>query len=469
MLQAGKGLVRAMRLREKLAAFRRSEGGNILMTFALSITVLAGAAGLGTEVASWYSTRRTMQNAADLGAAGGALFLKTYFANASSTYDGYAKNEAKSATAYHGFVSGTNGTTVTVNIPPVSGSYTGAAYDHIAVEVVVSQPAPLAFAGLFLPQGPTISARAVGLVNVPNGDCLYALNPTAAQAFSLSGTGTVNIDCGIAVDSNATANNCNNANNAKNASTYINGNATVTATSLTTRGNDCVSGSGSFSSPDTQTGTNPPANPYSTNWGTSASALTPPTGTPNQGGFSDSPSSTNTLQPGIYSSISITGTATLTAGTYFVEGGNVSLTGTVTGTGVTIVLTGTSPGSSSVGTMTLGASNASISLTAPTSGTYAGMAIVQDPNAAQDTFNGGGNCQTNCNFMQGGPNTNITGVVYFPQGNLSFSGTPNLASSGCLQLLADTLAWAGTPSLLVNGCGGTGVTPFGPIVAELVE
>src|SRR5579863_2440370 len=88
MLQAGKGLVRAMRLREKLAAFRRSEGGNILMTFALSITVLAGAAGLGTEVASWYSTRRTMQNAADLGAAGGALFLKTYFANASSTYDG---------------------------------------------------------------------------------------------------------------------------------------------------------------------------------------------------------------------------------------------------------------------------------------------------------------------------------------------------------------------------------------------
>lgn len=458
-----------MRLREKLAAFRRCEGGNVLMTFALSITVLLGAAGLGTEVASWYSLRRTMQNAADLGAAGGALFLKTYLASENSTYDGYAKNEAKSATAYHGFTNGSNNTTVTVNIPPLSGSYTGSSYQHLAVEVIVSQPATALFSGLFLSSGPTIRARAVGLVNVSNGDCLYSLNPTAAQAFSLSGTGTVNIDCGIAVDSNATASNCNNANQASNASTYINGSATVTATSLTTRGNDCATGSGSFTTPNTQTGTNPPANPYGTNWGTSASALTPPTGTANFGSFSDSPSSTSTLQPGIYSDISITGTATLTSGVYFVEGGNVSLTGTVTGTGVTLVLTGTSPGSSSVGTMSLGASNASINLTAPTSGTYAGMAIIQDPNAAQDTFNGGGNCQTNCNYMQGGPNTNITGVVYFPSGNLSFSGTPNLASSGCLQILADTLNWSGTPSLLVNGCAGTGVDVFGPTVAELVE
>ena len=36
------------------------------MTFALSITVLLGAAGLGTEVASWYAAKRDMQNAADL-------------------------------------------------------------------------------------------------------------------------------------------------------------------------------------------------------------------------------------------------------------------------------------------------------------------------------------------------------------------------------------------------------------------
>jgi len=71
--------------------------------------------------------------------------------------------------------------------------------------------------------------------------------------------------------------------------------------------------------------------------------------------------------------------------------------------------------------------------------------------------------------MQGGPNTNITGVIYFPSGNLSFSGNSNLASSGCLQILADTLSWSGTPSLLVNGCAGTGVDVFGPTVAELVE
>ena len=129
------------------------------------------------------------------------------------------------------------------------------------------------------------------------------------------------------------------------------------------------------------------------------------------------------------------------------------MTGTVTtGTGgVTIVMTGTSPGSSSVGTMSLGASNAAVTLTAPSSGTYAGMAVIQDPAASLDTSNGGG-CTANCNTVIGGPNTSITGVVYIPSGNLSFSGNPNTASSGCLQLIADTLAWGGTPSLLVNGC-----------------
>ena len=472
-----------MNIRQMWARFARCERGNALMMFALSITALLGAAGLGTEVASWYSTKRVMQNAADLGAASGAMSLMANLNRATSTADGYAKKDAKSATAFHGYLNGSNGVSVTVNIPPATGPYASSTYDGQAVEVLVSQPAPLYFSGLFMSSGPTIGTRAVGLVNLSKGVCLGALNPTRAQAFSLSGTGNVTISCGIAVYSDATAANCNNANQASNASTYINGSATVTATSLTTNGNVCVSGnSGSFNTPDTQTGTAPPANPYGSTWGyrnssgtevtgTDNSDLTPPTGTTNNGSFSDSPSSVTTLQPGIYSSISITGTATLSAGTYFVEGGNVSMTGTVsTGTGgATIIMTGTSPGSSSVGTLTLGASNASVNLTAPSSGTYAGMAVIQDPAASLDTFNNGGNCQTNCNSIQGGPNTNITGAVYIPSGNLTFSGTPNVSSSGCLQLLADTLAWAGTPSLLVNGCRGTGVTEFGPTVAQMVE
>src|SRR5512136_122460 len=130
-----------MRFRQLLVRFRGCGRGNILISFALGITVLIGAAGLGTEVASWYSTRRAMQNAADLGAAGGAKFLQVYSTNASNAYDDYAKKEAKSAAAYHGYLTGSNNTTVTVNIPPQSGSYTGSAYNHLAVEVIISQPA----------------------------------------------------------------------------------------------------------------------------------------------------------------------------------------------------------------------------------------------------------------------------------------------------------------------------------------
>src|SRR5579872_1025019 len=165
--------------RKRLSAFARDRHGNILMTFALSIAILLAAAGLGTEVASWYSTRRAMQNAADLGAASGAMSLKFNYPG-SATFDGYAAKEAKAATATHGFADGSNSTTVTVNIPPLSGSYTGAGYNHKAVEVIISQPMTALFSGLFLSVGPTITTRAVGLVNASASDCMVALNPAAS-------------------------------------------------------------------------------------------------------------------------------------------------------------------------------------------------------------------------------------------------------------------------------------------------
>ena len=56
--------------------FLGSRRGNVMAIFAVAFTVIIGAVGLGTDAASWYSTKRDMQNAADLAAVGSAESVK---------------------------------------------------------------------------------------------------------------------------------------------------------------------------------------------------------------------------------------------------------------------------------------------------------------------------------------------------------------------------------------------------------
>ena len=84
-----------------------------------------------------------------------------------------------------------------------------------------------------------------------------------------------------------------------------------------------------------------------------------------------------TLGPGNYcSGISVKGNkdVVLTAGTYVITGGGVDFngTGTVSGTGVTLYF---GPGGGSI-TFPW---NQTIKLTAPTTGTYAGILVYQNP------------------------------------------------------------------------------------------
>jgi hypothetical protein len=424
-----------------------------------------GAAGL--VVSSWYAQKRTMQNAADLGANSAILSLRISLQGTPGpTTDGYAKKEAKSSTAYHGFTDGTDGTVITVNVPPQSGAYKGNSYNNKAVEVIVTKPASLLFASLFLPSAPTVKARSVAVLDYSQGDCFKVMDPHQAQSFQLSGTGTIHIGCGTAVDSDATASGCSNANSAKNAAAYINGSATVTTTSLTVKGNHCVTGSGTFNAALTQDNTNTPSDPYANaSWQNNIT----PSGT-NYGAAT--PGASATLQPGRYSSITISSdNVTFAPGTYFVEGGNFSVTGlNLSGSEVTIVLTHAT-GSTTVGTFTM-QGNASIgSLTTPSSGTYAGMAIIQDPAAAKYTLQNSGNvtCGTNCNTFQGIATSTIVGAVYIPKGFVSMKGAASNSGSGCTQFLADIVSLSGTPSILVNNCDGTGVQQFGPISVRLAE
>ena len=107
---------------------RTDRTGGVTIILALSLPAMIGFAGLGTEAAKWYLTRRTMQGAADTAAAAAASALA-----AGTTNPAVLASEAKSIAAYYNFVNGSNGTTVTVNYPPKSGTH----QTNSAVEVVI--------------------------------------------------------------------------------------------------------------------------------------------------------------------------------------------------------------------------------------------------------------------------------------------------------------------------------------------
>ncbi len=431
--------------------------------------VIVGAVGLGTDAATWYATRRAMQNAADLGAEGAGNSLKASLPG-SSTGDTTAANEAKSATAAHGFANGGNNVTVTVNIPPLSGTHTGSAYNHLAAEVIISQPSPGMFSSIFLNSGPTIATRSVTVIDYAKGDCLLALSPHKAQAFSLQGNANVSIDCGIAVNSDASS------NSAKNNAFYLQGSVSVTATSISVDGGIGVTGGASYSSPGPVSTGSTTTDPYASS--------TIPTLVP---GHSNTVSATTIETGDIIASQTFTGggvikgninlsggTVTLNNGIYYIDQGSISLgsNSSLVTSGATIILTSSAANASGIGTFSMQSATASATMTAPNSSSNLstkGIALVQDRLATTDTLANNGNCSTNCNVLQGGPNTSIVGAVYFPQGNLSYQGSPSSTSTGCMQLIADTLGWQGTPKLYVNACGGTGVNPFGPTAVALVE
>src|SRR4051794_12813270 len=130
----------------------RDRRGAVEIVMALALPVVVGMAGLGVEAGKWYLVKRQAQTAADTGAFAGALEM------AAGT-GGNAKSAAVQESSRNGFTQGGN-VTVTVNIPPTSGSQ---ALKPNAVEVIVTRNEPLLFAALFLSAPTQIVARAVGL------------------------------------------------------------------------------------------------------------------------------------------------------------------------------------------------------------------------------------------------------------------------------------------------------------------
>jgi hypothetical protein len=152
--------------------------------------------------------------------------------------------------------------------------------------------------------------------------------------------------------------------------------------------------------------------------------------------------------------------------TYYIVNGNLLIAGgaTVTcpncavgGAGDTFVLTGTGSGNTltgNIGTVTISGPTATLS--APGTGTYAGLLIFQDRNAGSFSFAGNSsNCSANCSNITGGTNTDLTGAIYLPKGAVGFQG--GKSSANCLVLIDGETSFNGSSSLTSDGCAAAGV------------
>lgn len=119
--------------------FMREDDGQAILIVALTILMLIFAVGLAIDVGQIYNGRRTAQEAADAAAFAGAIAL----------YQNRSLNEARTEATNDAIKNGfndnmpTNGTTLTINAPPVSGERTG---DVNCVAVTIRTPVSTALA-----------------------------------------------------------------------------------------------------------------------------------------------------------------------------------------------------------------------------------------------------------------------------------------------------------------------------------
>jgi hypothetical protein len=383
---------------------QQRESGQALVAAVFGLVVLLGAAGLAIDVGYLRYQRRLQQSAADSAALAGAA----------ESAAGNATSAAQADSSLNGYTNGVNNVTVAVNPAFAFGTNTG-------VQVQVSAVQPTFFMRIFGVNTATVSTVAVALFSSTK-NCVYALN---GFGTALNNGATVAAPgCGIVVNSN------------------LLNTGSITANSVSVHG----TASGSATSPAAVTGTVEAGDPLY--------RLTPPAGgtgctaaTYNGPTGAAPPLNPRPLRQGRYCSIVVTGNVNLTLnpGTYTITTGGVSLNGkgTVTGTGVTIYLTGNA---GSVAINTAPTANETLQLRAPTTSALAGILFYQDP----------GNTQTA--NIDGKGTSRLQGALYFPGATLNLSNTGTLAAYTLA--VAKTLSLGGTVNLGSNFSSLPGGSPI---------
>jgi len=191
--------------RRELRKYRRDRG-QALVVVAFAMVALLGFVGLGIDLGYLRYTRRQLQVLADAAALAGAQQLTACTANNCTPVQKAAQN----ALTENGFTgstletqcaSGSGGLLLTVNNPPCYlGSKTSDPHygDNHYVEVVVSKQTPTYFSRIFGVNSETLTARAEATLP-GGGSCLFALSPSGTAITLILGDFTSS--CGVVDES----------------------------------------------------------------------------------------------------------------------------------------------------------------------------------------------------------------------------------------------------------------------------
>lgn len=444
----------------------KARRGAILAQVAIALVVLLGVAAITVDGGLLLTERRHCQATADAAALAAADELYKNFrtgGGAEASNSGPAHLAALAVANGNGFTNDGSVSMVTVKVSPetpmvVSPTIVDSSGRLLPgyVEVIVQYNQPRGFSRLFGGSNVSIRGRAVarGLwvtsPTTPGGQSriptIWVGNPTGPGALSTQGNGAGTVTEGAVYV---------NSNNA-NAASFSGNNATFTAPEFNIVGGTNRPGS---LIGQVNFGTEPIPNPL-------AYLPTPsPSSLPVQSSSRLSITNTRTLQPGVYTGgISLSGKAnvTMAPGIYYMNGGGFSMSGqsTLNAQGVMIYNGGSNPGSVSL------SGQGNITISPPTSGTYQGISIFQDPIA------------TNSISLSGNGVMNITGAIYAANAtlNVTGNGTGNTNFLGSQYIVKDlnlsgngniTVGW---PSGTGNGGGTNGDAPVGhQRIVQLVE
>jgi Flp pilus assembly protein TadG len=400
-------------LRRSTSLFRRDAHGSITMVMGIAAVPLFMAAAVALNMSQASRMRAELQAAADAGALASAVYLsegrskadridiaqKTFNQNISAALLAQLKTAPS----------------VDVSFPARQVILkVKAATDRVFYKGLVDM----------------MNLGVQSTVQVDHGTpiCLLTLNPTAAKALYLNGTADLVADkCAVQV-------------NSSNSSALLqSGAGTATADSFCVNGN--YSGNNFSPVPQTRCATedDPLAASFTKDW-TDSSTNTSTCNYTNVPTISSASDSTVTeLAPGVYC-----GGLTIHKGTVHLQTGRVYVFkdgmldihahATVTGDHVTILLTGNS--STRLNTQ----AGASLDISAPSSGLFAGIAIAQDPASIPSSEN----------LVIGGGQVEVNGILYFPKQPLKVTGNGQIGTqSDQFAIIADTVSIEGNGQLTI--------------------
>ncbi|MER8492233.1 pilus assembly protein TadG-related protein [Mesorhizobium australicum] len=380
------------RIRLTGAGIGRSRAANVATIFALTLPIVVGAAGFGVETSYWYYNSLRLQATADAAAYAGAL----------EQISGSDTPTIVAAATQSAATNGLGVGTIVVNTPPASGPNTA----KKAVEVIVGQKLNRMFTLIFTQTQVPEQARAVALITNASKACMLALDPTASQAALFSGNTSVKVT-GCSVMANSIASDA----------IKLQGSAGLQADCLITAGGISLSNPVTTVCAAPITQALPAADPFA---GLPAPAASNPCQNANK----------SALGPGTYcNGLSLSGSVTLQPGVYVIQGGDfkVNANANIAGDGVLIYL--------AAGSRVSMNGNATVNLSAATSGIYSGVLMYGDRTATggQSTFNGTATSL-------------LTGALYFPKQQVNYLGNFS-GQNGCTQVVADMIQWSGNSTI----------------------